>query len=183
MRGADKEVWKRIQGYERLYEISNKGRVRSRIVKRWSKKRNRKRTRKLITPIITANRAKVGLYNEKGERKWHQLKDLVATHWLRPRIPGAKIRLIDKSHPEDCSISNLRYLHINTKQSQKLNEEELTHITEILKENDFGKTKRGLVAQLARMFEVSKDTVRIIANNEQEKHLQDRSSNKKDDHV
>lgn len=82
----DKEIWKDIEGYKGLYQISNMGKVKS--VGRISKHTNRNIPTSITRGIMHKNGYMfVKLFNDEGKRKQMAVHRLVAMHFL-PIIEG-----------------------------------------------------------------------------------------------
>ena len=101
------EVWLPIKGYENLYEVSNKGRIRSlnRLVKKWNGNRT-------IKGFILKQYVKRGYYqirlSKNGAYKYYQVHRLVAIAF----IPNPKnlpcINHRDENRLNNC-IENLEW--------------------------------------------------------------------------
>ena len=101
------EKWKDIKGYEGLYQVSNKARIKS----LYNYKRN---GTNILKPKIKHGYYQIGLRKNKI-RKWHQLHRLIAEAFIPDKSNF-------KSMPyEDRSKINLDDLVINHKDENKLN--------------------------------------------------------------
>lgn len=67
----DEEIWKEIQGYEGLYAVSSKGRVK-----------NIDTGKVLKNNINNHGYVRIGLYNGDGKRKWIRIHRLVAEAFI-----------------------------------------------------------------------------------------------------
>ena len=85
MNGMNKEIWKDIEGYEGLYQVSNLGRVRSTTRKQLANIRNNKYITKkgqVLTPMISnAGYGRVTLFKER-KRKMYSVHRLVAMAFI-----------------------------------------------------------------------------------------------------
>lgn len=118
-----KEVWKDIKGYEGLYQISDKGRVRAcettREVRDVVRNRHDRvgiteywtRRERILKPIQLRSKHAiyVHLYKNDHTRESIAIKRLVASHFMKDfsdDIKTNRIRYKD-SDPSNCSLSNL----------------------------------------------------------------------------
>ena len=104
------ETWRDIPGYERLYQVSDMGRVRSlpRISLRGHQLKGG-----ILEPIINKRgRPRVTLHKDGNATKW-QLSHLVAAAFLGPRPSDIAGRRLWVLHWDDDAsnnhLSNLRY--------------------------------------------------------------------------
>lgn len=82
----ENEIWKDIQGYEGLYQISNMGRVKS--LERMSESMNRIIHEKTMNGVMRNNGYMVvKLFDRNGKRKQMSVHRLVALHFI-PIIKG-----------------------------------------------------------------------------------------------
>lgn len=103
----DDEEWRDIKGYENLYQVSNKLRVRS----LYNYKRN---GTNILKPKIKHGYYQIGLRKNKI-RKWHQVHRLLAEAFIPDKSNF-------KSMPyEDRSKIDLNKLEVNHKDENKLN--------------------------------------------------------------
>lgn len=163
-----KEKWVPIRGYERFYEVSQMGRVRTTGRVRYPVsavfKRHRIK-RRLMRACVTPSHPnpKIGLRNADGVRKFYDLKYIVANHHLRPRT-GALVDYIDPLNKEDCSIYNLRERGSNDKRyNAKFRKKDVARLKQTLLD-EWG--QRGVRARLAREFNVSKSIITLICKGE-----------------
>jgi hypothetical protein len=155
------ETWKDIPGYENLYQVSNLGRVRKRIVKpdrKLSKSTStgiRKRKRKkwhrhkqyywiLIKPWVNKSGLVVALWKD-GKRSMRCIKILVADAF----IPGKGKVVFNNGDESDCRRANLRRTWM--KRHAKLTEQQIYHIWDTFKD---GNAPRGTMSNLAREYDV-----------------------------
>ncbi len=167
-----KEKWKIIKGYEKAYEVSNLGRVRS------FKGNGRKRS---LTPKIL-RQTKNGwgypcvhlcLRGIKGKNKYIRVHRLVAEYFLPPIKNKPHVNHKDGNklnnhigNLEWCTASEnmlhsydkgLRSTHMDTHHMGKLTSHQVLRIRRIIK-NHPGITK----AKLARIFKVSPQAINHI---------------------
>lgn len=148
------EFWKPIIGYGKLYEISNFGRIRARRIVRISPNKQRyQQRRRLLSVSLRNGIAKISLRDMEGNRKWYQLKDLVADHWLPGRTYRRQV-LIKNGNPFDCRVWNLKEDEGERIKNQKLTKQEREEIKEKLKDRKYGD-----VTNLARKYKVSTSTI------------------------
>lgn len=103
-----KEIWKDIIEYEGLYQVSNKGRVKSlsRIIEgRWG---NTLLKEKLLNPTYYKGYAKVGL-TKSGKLKHNALHRLIAIAFIPNPNNKPCINHID-CNPSNNSIENLEWV-------------------------------------------------------------------------
>ena len=92
------EIWKDIEGYEGLYQISNKGRVKS---LKWGKER-------ILRPGINGSGYYfIGLYND-GVSKQFQLHRLVAQAFIPNPENKPQVNHLDENKKNNC-IENLEW--------------------------------------------------------------------------
>jgi hypothetical protein len=104
------ETWRAVVGFERLYEVSDLGRVRSldRVVQTGRGERKYKgRLLKRIKHNSGKGRSLVGL-SRRGEQRLHLVAHLVADAFLGPRPPGTVLRHLNDD-PGDDRAENLMY--------------------------------------------------------------------------
>jgi hypothetical protein len=102
------EIWKDIEGYEGLYQISNKGRVKSleRIIEgRWGKTFRKER---LLNATYHKGYAKLGLSKNKSI-KYYPLHRLIALAFIPNNENKPCINHID-CNPSNNTISNLEWV-------------------------------------------------------------------------
>ena len=104
-----KEKWAFIKGYGTLYSVSNMGRIRMNNIVRTTTRGSIKYQSKILQHAISHKSAHVGLCDDiTGKRKWYQVKNLVADHWIRPRNPKAQVILRSKKDLGNCWVGNLK---------------------------------------------------------------------------
>ena len=104
------EVWKDIDGYEGLYQVSNTGKVRS------LRYRNRDEVRELFLKPDNRGYLQVELHNN-GKKRMFTVHKLVATHFVRGYKKGYVVNHINENKMDNraenlewCSLScNLEY--------------------------------------------------------------------------
>lgn len=163
-----KEVWKDIQGYERFYQVSNLGRVKS-LDKTtiFNYKDGRTETRlvkgRILKPLVnSSNRLQVSL-SLNGKQKLFQIHVLVALAFIGSKPEGQIVRHLD-DNPQNNKADNLAYGTIkdnmidaykNGINHQKLSVDDVLEIKKLL---GIG-TKQTVIAFL---FGVSDDAVSRI---------------------
>lgn len=98
---TEKEVWKDIEGYEGLYQVSNLGRIRSLGYG----------NTKIMKPVPTSQRYRqVGLYKD-GKRKFYLVHRLVAMAFLDNPKKLSTVNHIDGNRSNNV-VSNLEWCTI-----------------------------------------------------------------------
>jgi hypothetical protein len=92
------EEWRPIAGYEGLYEVSNRGRVR---------RAGRRRCLKLDRHWRGYLRAQ--LYGAGGRRRFHRVHLLVAAAFIGPRPAGQTVDHLDEDKRNNA-VTNLEYV-------------------------------------------------------------------------
>lgn len=102
------EIWKEIEGYENLYEISNLGRIRSlgRICNTKGGATQKKRPRILTQEISIHGYCRIRLYDSNGNCKHHAVHRLVASTFIGPIPEGMQINHINEIKT-DNRVENL----------------------------------------------------------------------------
>ena len=157
-----KEVWKPVVQFKGLYDVSNKGRVRS---------YHRGSIPRLLKPGLSSSGYFSVVLNKKGQRKSHLVHCLVAEAFLGLRPPKYEVMHLDGTRINNfsinlcwgtCSENNLskRYhgtdLNGEKHPSTKLSEEAVSFI----KTRSYTETQR----ELARCFGVSQSLISMISN-------------------
>lgn len=75
-----KEIWKDIKGYERLYQISNYGRVKSLV---FNNNICKKKREKILSPTDNGKGYLIIGLRKNGKRKNYYIHRLVAEHFLK----------------------------------------------------------------------------------------------------
>ena len=100
-----KEIWKDIEGYEGLYQVSNTGKVKALLKKRWIKRNN----------SIGIRKEKILLYNKynyyptvtlykNGKHKGYTVHRLVAVAFLKHKPDGTYKTVVD--HIDNNPLNN-----------------------------------------------------------------------------
>ena len=81
------EIWKAVEGYEGIYEVSNLGRVRSLDrdiyqVGRWGKVMKVRQPGKVLALQTNGGYKRVALWRDGGKGKWHFVHRLVASAFI-----------------------------------------------------------------------------------------------------
>ncbi len=98
------ELWRPVKGYEGLYEVSNKGRVRS--VERIDA-RGQHRKSKIMSVKKIQNTKKVTFFRD-GKSKTFTLKKLVADAFLEKPKANEKLVCVD-GNPDNICAENLKW--------------------------------------------------------------------------
>lgn len=175
-----KEIWKNIDGYEGLYKISNKGRVKSMNHKRWNGKCFRAIKEKILTPQISGY-LHVRLYLD-GIAKIYRVHKLVAKHFIpNPNNLPCVLHGPDDDKQNNYS-NNLRWgtqqdnMNDRSKRNRQAKGENIN--TSTLIESDVIEIKRLLMMgftllYLSEIFEVTQKTISNIKLNKTWKHIGD----------
>ena len=175
------EEWRPVPGYEELYEVSDRGRVRSldRIVE-YSSQRVRynryvRRGKILKTPANSGGYSCCALY-KNGSRKDYEIHWLVAEAFIGPRPYGSLILHYD-GNPSNNNLSNLRYgsnkdngedmiRHGRTSQGEK-------NANALLKSSDIPiiRSSHKSYKQLAEEFCVSISSIGMIKSKRSWRHI------------
>lgn len=99
------EEWRPVCGWERLYEVSSDGRVRSLDRVDW--RGQRYRGRMLTLNVKSGGYLTVGLC-DNGEHRTRAIHRLVAEAFLGPRPDGCEVRHLD-GDPKNNRLANLAY--------------------------------------------------------------------------
>ena len=103
------EIWKDIEGYEGLYQVSNLGRVKS-LPKEWvgGKGVIRKHNGKILKQVLCKGYGRVFLY-KKGTRKRYYVHQLVAMAFLN-HMPNGYVLVVDHidDDPQNNRVDNLQ---------------------------------------------------------------------------
>jgi hypothetical protein len=95
----EKLIWKPVPGYEKVYQVSNDGRVRSRervtLFKRGTTMVRKKIAAKILKPTVNADGYHVAELWEEGERERVYLHILVLRAFVGEAPDGAVGRHID----------------------------------------------------------------------------------------
>ena len=106
---AGREIWKPIPGYERFYEVSNQGRVRS--LNRETKDamgRTRQWKGRILNPIKNNNGyLKVGLYKDGATQQKNIHRLVLETFDGEPR--EGQVACHNNGEPTDNRLANLRW--------------------------------------------------------------------------
>src|SRR5690625_5079628 len=102
------EVWKPIEGYEGLYQVSNFGRVKSNDRKVWNGRGYYNKSGRILkNSLTTTGYWKVELY-KNGERKSWRVHRLVAKAFI-PRVRGKNMINHKDGDPLNNHVSNLEW--------------------------------------------------------------------------
>ena len=142
------EKWKKIEGYDGKYRISNRGRITRKF----------RRDSRVVHPFLAYGRhtspyVKLTRY-ENGKLVWkkYNLRKLVAQYWMIGYDPNKPVFYRDDSDPWNCAINNLIQKGRSNKGKTRLTKEIALEIKEKLAAN---KHIRGYKAYLSRLFDVN----------------------------
>jgi len=163
-----KEKWKYVEGFHRLYSVSNMGRVRSENTNRPAIegiRRKRRGRRRLLSPAfsVSSGMVIVILANIDRTKTSMDLKYLVADHWLKDRTPGARVEYKRKNNRLDCSVSNLR-----EPGGMRL---KASDVIAIRKEAAAREGERGALTDISRQYGVTQSCIYRIVSRESWKRL------------
>lgn len=151
------------------YEISNYGKIRIRgVVRRRSSNDSKKINprHRLLTPVYQKGKpGYIRLRTRDKQRIAYAIKDLVADHWMRRVSPTSRIYCKDKDKT-NCSVYNLREAGVKRIRNNKLTVDEVKEIKRRLQD-----TSRGVKAELAKEFRISRPTITQIAKGVKWSHV------------
>lgn len=168
------EIWKDIINYEKLYQISNKGKIKSIIGKFSTTTRNRKSIRKVknLKLNINSNGYYVVSLTKDKIRKRFKVSRLVAIHFVenvdnKPEVnhkDGNKLNNNDWNLEWSTRSENIKHAYdnnlINIKEKSKLCRK-LTNKQELEIRNKFIPNKYT-ISMLAREYKVSNSLINKI---------------------
>jgi hypothetical protein len=99
------EIWKDIQNYEGLYQVSNLGSIRS-------SKNGKTRKEKLLKPFYSNNYPRVHLY-KNGKRKKKLVHRLVAVAFLGNPLSDELVVNHKNKDTKDATVSNLEWVTVS----------------------------------------------------------------------
>lgn len=105
-----KEIWKDIEGFEGLYQVSNLGRVKSleRVIIRKNGRKIPCREKNLTSSIGAFGYYRVNLC-KNGRQFTKKIHTLVAEHFIGKRPEGYDVNHIDENKANNA-VSNLEYV-------------------------------------------------------------------------
>ena len=168
-----KEIWKDIKGFEKLYQVSNKGRVKSLV------RKGRLNERILKNMIGTKNYLQVSIYKNKKLRtiKVHRLvaETFIPNPENKPQVNHKKGNKKDNrawmlewvttlENSDHAKLHNLKRVAKGEKCGQsKLTNKQIIKIR-LLKD-------KKSISDLSKLFKVTKQNIRYIINNKTWKHI------------
>lgn len=135
------EVWKPVKGYEGLYEVSNKGRVRS-VERRDA--RGQLRKSKIMSVKKIQNSKKITFFRD-GKSKTFTLKKLVAGAFLEAPKADEKLVYVD-GNPDNICAENLKW----QKKAQK------KHNIYRFEDNKTGEVFEGSISDCSEAWGITK---------------------------
>lgn len=138
------ELWKPVKGYEGLYEVSNKGRVRS-VERRDA--RGQLRKSKIMSVKKIQNTKKVTFFRD-GKSKIFTLKKLVADAFLEAPKANEKLVYVD-GNPDNICAENLKW----QKKAQK------KHNIYRFEDNKTGEVFEGSISDCSEAWGLTKTTL------------------------
>jgi DNA polymerase III alpha subunit len=138
-----KEIWKDIKGYENLYQISTKGRIRK---KGWYNKKRINKPILLHINIIKSGYCYAHLYkrNDKKSRKARQIHKLVAQAFIPNPLNKPEINHLD-GNKQNNYIKNLTWV---TKSENVRH----SHRIGLLSSETFAKITRNTVDKIRNLY-------------------------------
>jgi len=162
------EVWKNIDGFRELYQISNLGRVR------------RKDSFKVLKPLtLTKGYKGVRLYVDKLNAKTQKIHRLVAKFFIDNELNLPQVNHIDGNKSNNMvenlewctndynmnhAISNMLVKVGEDRFASKVSEESLMHIQSLI---NFGFT----IKQMSVLYNISKNSMKEIVKGHSYSHL------------
>lgn len=151
--GKKGEIWKDVPGYEKLYQVSDLGRVRKRkkqnVRYSWGRKKPRNYYWKIIKPWVNKSGLVVGLW-KNNKRSMRCVRMLVAEAFL----PGRGRVIFKNGNETDCRRANLARTWM--KRSAKLTEVQIYKIWDTFSGE---KPPHGTLSKLAKEFAVTPKTI------------------------
>jgi len=162
----NQEVWKPIGGYKGIYEISNKGKVKSLNFNKISGRKGHKTplNPKILKPFKNPKGYLLVNLHKNGKGKTIQVHRLVGIHFIINPNNKPQINHIDYNKTNNC-INNLEWVTNleNRIHSAKLTKKQVLKIRKLK-----GKFSQR---QLARKYNVVKSTIYKIHHNNIWKHI------------
>ena len=167
------ERWKEIQGYEGLYEVSDKGRVKSleRIVKYSNSDKTHTVKAKILKSCKKENKYLIVGLNKDGVRRNKYVHRLVAQAFILNPENKPTVNHID-CNPLNNNVENLEWATYKEQEEHKysINRNVLTHRRIVVVNYLDGSTsEHPSITQCAKDLGIHRDTVYNILNNEKSK--------------
>ena len=178
-----KEIWKDIEGFERLYQVSNFGRVES-LPRRVRNRNGYVLTkRRILTPGIDKKRLRqyVNLHH-KGKPTTRLIHQLVIGAFVGPCPDGQEVAHLD-GNPQNNHLGNLIYcthrenlahkkIHNTEPQGEKHYGSVLTEeIIHYIRENYIPRCPVSGASAFARKFGVAQATISCVISRRNWKHI------------
>lgn len=175
-----KETWRDVPGYEGLYQVSDKGNVKSLSREMWNGKGYYLREEKIIKQSEDKHgRMVLGLYKNKN-RKNYFVHSLVALAFIGERPKDYVVAHCDGNNKNN-DLSNLRYDTVRENSidvfrhgqrivTGKLSNEEVLEIRKLYKTGDYTQV------DIAKMYNVRHSTISKIVRRETFNWLNDDGS-------
>ena len=156
------EIWKDIEGYEGLYQVSNKGRVKS-------LGNNKTRREKILQPSENhKGYLRISLY-KNGKQKKFLVHRLVAEAFLpNPNnLPQVNHKIDDFEHRSDNRVENLEWCTAEYNNNYGTHNEKLSESKKGKKHKKHKKhklKKQILCVETGDIFDTSQDVIDIMFN-------------------
>jgi hypothetical protein len=170
-----KEIWRDINGYEGLYQVSNLGRI-----KRFNKDKRCNIYKILKAKInnLRHNSSSIGLC-KNGKHKYLSIHRLVLETFVGPRSFGMECRHLD-GNPKNNKLENLKWGTPKENLQDKIKHETIicgskhwfsilteVQIIEIKQFHTEGKSN----GEIAKIYKVNRQTISNIINKKSWKHV------------
>jgi len=179
---SNKEIWKNISGYEKLYQISNFGNVKS-----LPKKRKGPNWIKITDEIILKQSIDKWGYHavkltKNGNSKFHLVHRLVLYAFVGKENKGQEtLHLDDNTHNNNINnlkwgtkSENIKQMHAHGRKNMKGEESPAAKLTKAQVDRIHflkGKVEKGYWTKLARALGVHPSTIHHIVNGNRWRHV------------
>lgn len=157
------EIWKDIEGYEGLYQVSNMGRVKSVERTIWNSGKGCYRTvhERILKPSKTNDGYLQVQLHQDGKKKWYRIHRLVATAFCENPYGYTDVNHIDEDKTNNCA-NNLewcsRSYNNNYGTRNKRIAEKLTNNPKISKPVLAIDKRTGLIIEFVSSIEAERET-------------------------